>query len=935
MKKLILSSAVVLGAAALVYSNFQSSDSERNFTSRNDFNIENGYRGYAEYYEKIRSDVKTGKYNPINREVALQEVDELRSLKRSNDLNLDWIDMGPDNVGGRTRAIVVDKDDPRTIYAGSVAGGLWRSTNFGGLWSKVESFNQNIVIASMAQLPNGKFIIGTGSTFESGGGTGGSGFAGYGIYISEDNMQTFNHAVNQDGDFLRPQQFANSGSHVYNNEIINDPTNPDAVWIAYDRGIARYNTVTKEFTRITAPGMTGVGQDVDVSADGQTVVAVVSAGFFNSTPFISKDAGQTWVNLRTEGKLTVPPLNNSGRLEAAISKDDKNYIYLSMSQGNGTLFGVYGTENGGDNWVSLLPGTVPSFNYFNNQGNYDQAIEVIPGQPGVVILGGVTMWRGGFDAAAEQIALNFAPVGDNRYVHSDIHEFTFGQDGTLWIGCDGGIHRSKDNATTFTVNNRGYNVTTFYDIDFSNDGRVLGGAQDNGSQLIEFKGITPQTARQVTGGDGFDVGFSKTNSSISFSTIQFGALFRSLDALSYESFYDARAGAAANNTQFNTTFQFYENDDDPLSQNFVVYENTTGNEIPPNTKLVLDSKTLGRTFEVITPDSVILPNQKISFKDPYTSIFASGFTDNNGVWITRGAMQFGQIPVWFRVLETQGSIEEIEFGADGTLYATNGRTLYRITGLQNAWKFSNASLDGNDSVKVFESDVIWPNSSNIITSISADPNNANRLLVTRGNYNGGAHVYICENALDDNPNFVAIQGDLPDFPVYAGRIDMFEPNRLVIGTEVGVFASEDLGQTWLEKNEGDMDRVPVFEVAQQTRFFGGPVTNTGFYYLGTHGRGAFRAENLFNSVSEKENKFAEHNITVYPNPTVKTLNVNTGLDGEQLVEIFNNAGQIVYSQNVRSNGTVLSVDVNNLKNGNYIVRAKTLDGFKTAHFIKQ
>lgn len=933
MKKLLLSSAVVLSAAALLYSNLSEKNVERQFVSRNNLTAQNDFRGHAQYYEMLRADVKTGKYNPANRQIALQEVNEMSALKRSNDLQLDWIEMGPDNVGGRTRAIVVDKDNPRTIYAGAVAGGLWRSTNYGGLWSKVESFNENLIIGSMAQLPNGDFIIGTGCSFESGNGRGGSGFAGYGIYISTDNLQTFSHAVDQDGDFLRPLQYASNGSYVETNEIVLDPTNPDAVWIAYDRGIARYNTASKEFTKITEPGMNGIGQDIDVSADGQTVVAIVDAGV--TSPFISKDAGQTWTNLRTEGKLTVSPSNNSGRMEVAISKDDKNYIYFSMAQRFGTLFGVFGTEDGGDTWVSLLPGTVESFNYFSTQGNYDQTIEVVPGQPGVIILGGVTLWRGGFDAAAEQIALNFAPVGDSRYVHSDIHEFTFGQDGTLWIGCDGGIHRSTDNAVTFTVNNRGYNVTTFYDIDFSNDGRVIGGLQDNGTQLIEFKGITPQTARRVTGGDGFDVGFSKTNSAISFSTVQFGVLNRSQDALAYESFYDPRAAAAANNTQFFTTFQFYENNNDPLSQNKVEFENTTGADIPAQTKLVLDSRTLGQQFEVTTPDSIIKPNQKLSFTDPYTSIFASGFTNQNGVWITRGATQFGRIPTWFRVLETQGAIQEIEFGSDGTLYATNGNTLYRVTGLQNVWQFANGSLDGNDTIKVFESDVIWPNSSNVITSINSDPNNPNRLMVTRGNYNGSAHVYICENALDANPNFVSIQGDLPDFPVYSGRIDMFDPNRIVIGTEVGIFATEDLGQTWFEKNAGDMDRVPVYEVCQQTKFFGGAVTNTGFYYIGTHGRGIFRAENLFNSVTESNKEFAEHNINVYPNPASKTLNVNTGLDGEQLLEIFSNTGQIVFSENIRSNGTVLSANISNLKNGNYIVRAKTLDGFKTAHFLKQ
>lgn len=944
MRKLILSSVVIVGLSALLVNNFCCSTEGSSYTPRGEFQPQYSFRGHAEYYESLRTDVKTGKYNPLNKQIALQEVAKFSALKNSNTVQLDWIEMGPDNVGGRTRAIVVDKDDPRTIYAGAVAGGLWKSTNRGGTWSKIESFDQNIIISTMSQLPNGKFIIGTGCTFESPSGSGGSGFAGYGIYISEDNLQTFNHAVDQDGNFLRPSsEFSSSGTFVFTNEIVNARNNADEVWISYDRGLAKYNTVTKQFDKITESGMTSTGQDVDVSGDGQTVVSIhyTGSGFSQySTPFISKDGGQTWVNLRTEGKLAMAPTGNSGRMEVAISKDDKNYIYFSMAQRFGSLFGVFGTEDAGETWASLMPGTVTSFDYMSSsassQGNYDQAIEVVPGKPGVIILGGITLWKSGFDAAAEQIAQNFAPIGSPAYVHSDIHEFVFGQDGTLWIGCDGGIHRSDDTGLTFSVNNRGYNVTTFYDIDFANDGKVIGGAQDNGTNMIEFKGITEQTSRSVTGGDGFDCAFSKTNSAISFSTIQNSILLRSLDDNAYESFYDPLAGNAANNFgTFYSTFQFYENDNDPTSQSFVQFENTTGADIPAKTLLTLDSKTYGRTFQYTTGDSVIKPNGKVSVQDPFSSIFAMGMSGINGIWITRGAMQFGRIPQWFRVLETNGSIGEIEFGSDGTLYATNGSTLYRMTGLQNAWRKADSDLSGDSTVKVFQTSVIWPNSSNTITSISADPNNPNRILVTRGNYNGSDHIYICENALSANPTFTSIQGDLPDFPVYSGRIDAFDPNIILIGTEVGVFASDDAGQTWVEKNGGPMDRVPVYEIDQQTRTFGGDVTNTGFYYIGTHGRGAFRAENFFTSVTEKKNTAAKFEINVFPNPTTNVLKVNTGLAGEQLVEIFNNNGKLVKKERVASNGTVLSVNVNELTNGNYIVRATTVNGAQTAHFVKR
>jgi photosystem II stability/assembly factor-like uncharacterized protein len=945
MKKLILSSVVLMGLSALIVNDFCCDSSEKAYTPRTEFNAAQSFRGQAEYLESLRTNVKTGKINPLDKILAMEALDKMPELKSKSNVALDWIDMGPDNVGGRTRAIVVDKDDSRTIYAGSVAGGLWKSTNRGGTWSKVESFGANLNISTMAQLPNGKFIIGTGCSFESSNGAGGSGFPGYGVYISEDNLATFTHAVDQDGDFLRPtKEFTNNGTFVYTNEIVVDGANPDAVWMAYDKGIAHYNTVTKEFTKMTTAGMTGVAQDIDVSSDGQTIVAIMytGSGFSSySTPFMSKDGGATWINMRTEGNLTLAPTNNSGRMEVAISKDDKNYIYFSMAGRGGNLFGVFGTEDGGDNWSSLMPGSVSSFDYMtssaSSQGNYDQAIEVVPGQPGVIILGGITVWRAGFDAAAEQIAQNFAPAGSSIYVHSDIHEFTFDpKTGALWIGCDGGIHRSDDYGQTFSLNNRGYNVTTFFDIGFSNDGKVIGGSQDNGTQLIEFKGITEQTAREVTGGDGFDCGYSKTSSKISFATIYNAALFRSLDDNAYEGFYSPVANLAANNSgTFFSTFQFYENDNDAGSKFFVDFENKTGAVIPAGTELTIDSKTYEQQFKYTT-DTALVANAKIKIQDPYSSIFAVGMSGVNGVWMTRGAMQFGAIPAWYRILEVNGAVNEIEFGSDGTMYASTGNTLYRVKNLKDAWAYHDTDLDGDSTVKVHQTDVILSNSSNTITSIAADPNNPNRILVTRGNYNGSTHLYLCENALDANPTFTSIQGDLPDFPVYSGRIDAFDPNLIVIGTEMGIFASEDAGATWIEKNDGDMDRVPVYEIHQQTRTYGGDVTNTGFYYIGTHGRGAFRAENFFNSVGDNNSEFDnDFSLSVFPNPTTEVLKVNTGLSGDQKIEIFNTGGQLVKTATVSSNGTVLSVDVNELNTGNYIVRATTVAGVKTAHFIKK
>ena len=55
---------------------------------------------------------------------AVAKSMEKQSRQKANSMS--WIELGPDNIGGRTRAIVAL--DNGTLYAGGVSGGLWKST---------------------------------------------------------------------------------------------------------------------------------------------------------------------------------------------------------------------------------------------------------------------------------------------------------------------------------------------------------------------------------------------------------------------------------------------------------------------------------------------------------------------------------------------------------------------------------------------------------------------------------------------------------------------------------------------------------------------------------------------------------------------------------------------------------------------------------------
>ncbi|MDZ7690175.1 MAG: hypothetical protein U5K69_03290 [Balneolaceae bacterium] len=65
----------------------------------------------------------------------------------------EWISAGPQDVGGRTRALGIDQRDPNIIIAGGVSGGIWKSTDGGDSWEMKSDPSQNMSVTYLAQDP--------------------------------------------------------------------------------------------------------------------------------------------------------------------------------------------------------------------------------------------------------------------------------------------------------------------------------------------------------------------------------------------------------------------------------------------------------------------------------------------------------------------------------------------------------------------------------------------------------------------------------------------------------------------------------------------------------------------------------------------------------------------------------------------------------------
>jgi hypothetical protein len=135
------------------------------------------------YYEnewELTMNPFLGRPTPENLEVIRKEllVERQRLLASGrvpgDAVDNSWVERGPTNVGGRTRAIMFDPNDPtrETVFAGGVSGGLWKNTaisNAGSTWDRV-NIADNLNVSSLAFDPNNTniFYVGTGECYTAG-----------------------------------------------------------------------------------------------------------------------------------------------------------------------------------------------------------------------------------------------------------------------------------------------------------------------------------------------------------------------------------------------------------------------------------------------------------------------------------------------------------------------------------------------------------------------------------------------------------------------------------------------------------------------------------------------------------------------------------------------------------------------------------------------
>ena len=311
---------------------------------------------------------------------------KLRFDKRSE--IMPWEERGPNNIAGRTRGVLFDLNDPtgNTVWAGSVGGGLWKGENFLSdevLWTPVNDFFQNIAVSSLAQDPLNPNVMyfGTGEGWFNG-----DAIRGLGIWRTEDGGNSWDQLASTNDPIF---------SYIQKLQI---DTNSDLYACTRSDGILKSTDGGTSWFKVLGGGVGGGfsdrAADIEMASNGD-LYATLGIGSSPDGIYKSTDNGATWMSFMNMAPENGLPNEGFERIEIAISPSNDQVVYaLLENDEDGDCLGIYRTDDGGQNWISLpVPPSSSTDNFARNQAWYNLIAQVDPTNELIVYIGGIDLHR--------------------------------------------------------------------------------------------------------------------------------------------------------------------------------------------------------------------------------------------------------------------------------------------------------------------------------------------------------------------------------------------------------------------------------------------------------------------------------------------------------------------------------------------------------------
>ncbi|MEO9570701.1 MAG: T9SS type A sorting domain-containing protein [Polaribacter sp.] len=703
-----------------------------------------GIEHIADYQKEIRKPLDAEK-STYKEGYLVQEFNKATAKsfakKSANIINPVFIERGPNNVPGRSRGIAIDPNNPNRWYVGSVGGGVWLTEDGGASWSSLTDFQiPNLATSTIVISPTNinTLYVGTGEPFGNLGRISGSG-----VFKTIDGGATWQHltATITFGDVGR---------------IIINPTDENNVLIATSEGIFRTTDGGTTWTQTYTS--TGTVQDLDVDPTNFNI----QYGSINTFGIIkSEDGGITWTTIFDRFDYNAA----HSRFETSVSPADPNTVFLSVyTSGSSATVGVntdfYVSRDKGATFTNLTTTRITAAvseqeataaaaaaNLITNQGWYDNVILAHPHDANIFYIGAIAVFKvtvTGNNFASTSIASGY----DNKQINSNVHVDQHGlftilganKEFKILLANDGGVYSttSKEDpgATEGDWSNAvsGKNSTQFYGASKQNgEDNYLAGAQDNGTWISSGNNSNKnKTYSTVRGGDGFEVVWHYNNPKDFLATSQYNSFSRYINYTQ-----TATYGDISENAPFYSKLANANNNPDVV---FTV----TKDGVWRSTDFGQNWNLTSITDNYASSASSAL-NVKVSTADPYI--------------------------VWAGSRMTESESFTLHVSQD------NGKSFSKTSAFNNPIGNHNLAISG-------------------LATSYIERNRAYALFSGQG----AAKVLKTEdlgNTWTDISGFsTGVDTGFPDVAVHCIVEMPFNKNLLWVGTDIGIFETEDGGETW-------------------------------------------------------------------------------------------------------------------------------------------
>ncbi|HSF44491.1 MAG TPA: hypothetical protein VLA58_00730 [Chitinophagaceae bacterium] len=678
--------------------------------------------------------------------------------------NLQWRNVGPDNISGRCTEVLGVSGNKNIIWASFATGGFWKTENGGKTWFPLFDKEGTQSIGSFAVAPSNQSVIyiGTGESniFRAS-------LPGLGMYKSTDGGKTWKHIG-----------LENTGTIA---RVVVHPSNPNIVYVAAsgnewsynkDRGLYMTTDGGKSWKRLINEDKNGFIDLVMHPTDPNTLYAAswnrIRLRWSDPTPqdddFIWKttDGGKTWKKLING----LPQTKFTGRVGLSLSQSNPNILYAFVDNhtskrdpkpGELDPYGrpiqviPYGVQvwkslDGGENFTKASEEDDKLERFAGTYGWVFGQIRVDPTNADVVYILGVPMGKS--TDGGKTFSVMRAEKTSER-THGDHHALWIdpANPGYIINGNDGGVVVSHDGGKNWDNFFDVIPTTQFYNItyDMNTPFHIIGSVQDEGSLMASIKNTFGTKDSSILnwrfgpGGEGTIHAVDPKDPNLIYSSTFYGRLTRSR--------------LMKDSTDRKNIFPKKADDEEVHRGEWLAYTMMSPHDnktIYHGFQYLFKSSDSGETWQRISNDLTYNNKEKMG-RTPY-AINHQAITAIDESPLRKGVLYVG---------------------------TDDGRVWVTMNDGQN-WQEITKGLPQNVHV------------SRLVAS-RFDANTVYITLSDRREDNIKPHIY---RSINNGNTWVPIVTDLPPSPVNVIREDPKNSNVLYCGTDQGVYLSRDKGRSW-------------------------------------------------------------------------------------------------------------------------------------------